>query len=196
MSIDIAQSEGRSLGERRRGGRIAGVAAVLAVVLALAVAAPAWATPSGTATLAPIGTGSYLLTIQNTGADEIKSLSAVGSSEGFSNFDPAGCIPAGGGFICVVSIAPGASTQICYSGPAVTQVSLEITVHVPVTSAPAVASCPLPGFTPAPVVPAPSAGGTGSAPVAGGGTAGSGGSGHHKHKKHNHKHHKHKKHKH
>lgn len=147
-------------------GRVASVAAASAV-LALVLAPSAGAVVSGTATLAPIGTGNYLLTVQNTGDQEVRSLTAGGSGEGFTNFDPSGCIALGGGFGCAVSIAPAASMQLCYSGPAVTGVTLEVNLaHVPVTTAPAVASCPLPGFTPvsAPVTqPGPTTGGGGSA---------------------------------
>jgi hypothetical protein len=74
----------------------------------------------------------------------------------------------------VVSIAPAASMQICYSGPAVMGVTLEVNLaHVPITSAPAVASCPLPGFTPVSTVtpPGPTPGGGGPANGGAGGGA-------------------------
>lgn len=160
MTTDIARGVGSRSVVRRRPGRIATVAAALAM-MALVVAPSAWATVNGTATLAPIGTGSYLLTIQNTGDQEVRTISGSGSGEGFTNFDPSGCIALGGGFGCAVTIAPGASMQLCYSGPAVTQVTLEVNLaHVPVTSAPPVASCPLPGFIPVlSVPPAPTPGG-------------------------------------
>jgi hypothetical protein len=61
MSMETAPSMGCK--RRRSWGRLGG--GVIAVGLALAVAAPSWAA-SGTATLAPIGTGSYLLTVTNT----------------------------------------------------------------------------------------------------------------------------------
>jgi hypothetical protein len=148
--------------------------AALALTIALVLAPSAGAAVSGTATLAPIGTGNYLLTVQNTGDQEVRTLSASGSGEGFTNFDPSGCIALGGGFGCVVSIAPAASMQICYSGPAVMGVTLEVNLaHVPVTSAPAVASCPLPGFTPVSTVtpPGPTPGGGGPANGGAGGGA-------------------------
>ena len=149
----------RSVGRRR--GRIAGLVAAATVALSLASVAPAWAT-GPTATLAPIGTGSYLLTI-TTGAEKLEhDLGLVG--ENLTNFDPAGCSPQTGGVICTFELPAMTSKQICYSGSAVTEVQFNLIEDVNPASAPAVGSCPVPGFTPA------SSGG-------GGGTGGGGGSG-------------------
>jgi len=144
------------------------MAAVLAAVtFALALAAPAWASGAAepSATLAPIGTGSYLLTI-TAGAEKVESLGLVG--ENITNVAPAGiCATQTDGIICgFATVAPMTSKQFCYSGPAVTEAQFNLIVPVQVTKAPAVTSCPVPGFTPA------SSGGGG-----GGGSGGSGGSG-------------------
>jgi hypothetical protein len=64
-------------------------------------------------------------------------------------------------------VAPMTSKQFCYSGPAVTEAAFNLIEQVKVSSAPAVATCPLPGFTPA------SSGGGGGA--GGGGSSGGGG---------------------
>jgi hypothetical protein len=157
MRIDVSRFMSR------RNGRFAGLVAGISVVLALA--APAWAsgTTEATATLAPIGTGSYLLTIKNTGSEEIGGFFING--ENLTNIAPAGtCGSLGSSAACTYPIAPGASAQICYSGPSVETVVLGGTIPVHVSSAPAIASCPVAGFTPAP------SGG-------GGGTGGSGASG-------------------
>jgi hypothetical protein len=120
-------------------GRLAGFATAL--VLALALGAPAWASGStieGTATLAPIGTGSYLLSVTNTGTDEIKAV--IFGGENLSNFasSPAlSCSESLGHATCGGTIEPSASAQVCYSGPAVEQVQLNFTVDVQVSSAPA-----------------------------------------------------------
>jgi hypothetical protein len=142
MSIDFA----RSLGGGR--GRIAGVvaAATATVALSLASAAPASAIgPS--ATLAPIGTGSYLLTI-TAGAEQVTSLALIG--ENITNVAPAGiCEPQTDSPICgFATVPPMTSKQFCYSGPAVTEVGFNLIEQVKVSSAPAVASCPVPGFKP------------------------------------------------
>src|ERR1700690_3562190 len=114
MSIDFA----RSLGGGR--GRIAGVVAAAAatVALSLASAAPASATEPS-ATLAPIGTGSYLLTI-TAGAEQVTSLGLVG--EKITNVAPAGiCASQTDGVLCgFATVPPMTSKQFCYSGPAVT----------------------------------------------------------------------------
>ena len=79
------RSESWSIERRPRRSRLAGFIAGGAVLLALAV--PAWAsatTIEGTATLAPIGTGSYLLTVTNTGTGEIKAV--IFGGENLSDF--------------------------------------------------------------------------------------------------------------
>jgi hypothetical protein len=53
-----------------RRGRIAGLVITATLALSLASVAPAWAS-GPTATLAPIGTGSYLLTV-TTGAEKLE----------------------------------------------------------------------------------------------------------------------------
>jgi hypothetical protein len=157
MSTDVGVSTGR------RRGRVAVLATIATVALSLASVAPAWAIgPS--ATLAPIGTGSYLLTV-TTGAEKLEhGLFLVGQN--LTNLVPAKgtCSPATEGAFCGFELPPMTSEQICYSGGAVTEVKFNLIEDAIPSSAPAVGSCPVPGFTPAP---------SGS----GGGTGGGGGSG-------------------
>jgi PASTA domain len=159
MSIDVAGSRGR------RSGGIAVLVTTAALALSLASVAPAWASgPS--ATLAPIGTGSYLLTV-TTGAEKLEhGLFLVGQN--LTNFAAAKgtCSPASEGAFCEFLLPPMTSEQICYSGAAVTEVKFNLIEDVNPSSAPAVASCPVPGF-----IPASSAGGGGTT---GGGTSGGG----------------------
>ncbi len=166
MSTQFARFVGR------RRGRIAGL--VTAITVVLGVALPAWASGASepSATLAPIGTGSYLLTI-TTGAEPITSLGLVG--ENITNVAPAGiCASQTDGVICAfATVPPMTSKQFCYSGPAVTEVGFNLIYQVKVSSAPAVASCPVPGFTPASSGGGGGAGGGGSS---GGGSSGGGGS--------------------
>ena len=157
MRIDFAPSAGR------RRGRIAGLMAAATVALSLAGAASASAF-EGTATLAPIGTGSYLVTVTNTGTEKIQYVSLVG--ENVTNVASGGfCTPQAGAVLCEVEILPKAAKQICYSGSAIESVYLGLISLVHTTAAPAVATCPVSGFTPA------SGGGGGGAA-----TGGSGGS--------------------
>jgi len=132
---------------------------VAACVLALAVpAVSSAATYTGTATLAPIGTGSYLLTITNTGiaisAFDGLVADSAGSPTGVMT-DAGTCGQLSNGFLCTGTIAVGASGHVCYNGSALIAVDLGIYDRIGITSAPAT-TCPLAGFTPAPpVTPAP-----------------------------------------
>lgn len=134
-----------------------------AVVLALTVAAPAWANPSATvtATLAPIGTGSHLLTITNTGSAPITGFVVGAGVEPVpTNIVPSpacqfGNTPFTGSIKCSITVLPGASTQMCYTGRALAELVPGSALLVqttasenfaPVGTSPAVASCPLPGF--------------------------------------------------
>jgi hypothetical protein len=132
----------------------------------LAVAPSALASGTATATVAPIGTGSYLVTVTNTGTEAI-TLFTITSDNGFiagsEGFAPASIVPTTchsgapiAGAIGCPGIAPGGSQQVCYTGPAATNVSMLFSfggfpTSLPPTSAPAVAKCPLPGFTAPPV---------------------------------------------
>lgn len=139
-------------------------------MLALAIAAPAGAEDSQlTVTLAPIGAGSYVVTVTNTpsvpntpGAGTITSF-VVGfgnSGPALTNIDPSPTCGEGNAEVghhlitdisCHVTLAQGASAQMCYTGPPATDALLD-SVGRPeaVTVAPAVAACPLPGFRPLP----------------------------------------------
>jgi hypothetical protein len=174
MSIEAARRVGRRPGRTRRLRGAIGV--VVGALLMLTVAAPASASFSATATLAPIGTGSYLLTLTNTG-ETFTSFIVV--TEATVVVPSPACAISGFGVECGITVEPGHSTEICYAG----------TVPVPVggvggdsvllngqgnqgtnpVMSPAVASCPLPGFNPNPVTIAPVLGNTpvtGTAPVA------------------------------
>jgi hypothetical protein len=134
-------------GRRIRAGIIGVVAGPAA---ALMVAAPAWAIPTATPTLAPIGSGSYLLTLTNSGSETITNFE-VPTGQNPTNVVPSpacNLTTVSGSVFCAVSLSPGASTQMCYTGPAATQVILNgyYSVNIYGLSA-AVASCPLPGFT-------------------------------------------------
>jgi hypothetical protein len=157
VSIDTARSVDRRIGVKRSTGGALGV--VAAVVLALAAAAPAWASFSATTTLAPIGTGSYLLTVTNTGSETITGFFASAGEEPVpTNIVPSpachyGNSPAQATITCTITIAPGASAQMCYTGKALGELlpgsALLLQPQAgPVTlaMAPAVASCPLAGF--------------------------------------------------
>jgi hypothetical protein len=152
MRIDTARFVSRT----RSRGRIVGGLAALG--LALTLAAPAAAAPSATATLAPIGTGAYLLTVTNTGSEPItKFIGSAGEEPIPSNFAPSSCgysrAPFNAAITCTIAIAPGASGQMCYTGKAMVEVvpgqSLFLnggTGFATITAAPAVASCPVAGF--------------------------------------------------
>lgn len=167
-----ARRVGRRLGGKRRLARTVGV--VASVALALTVAAPAWASLSATGTLAPIGSGSHLLTVTNTGSEAIASFAvSVGEREAdvATNIVPrSACkfgVPATNSIQCAIAIAPRAMTQMCYTGPALGELVLtpgEIgaggsgtwgliegsggssSFSFTLSSSPAVASCPLPDF--------------------------------------------------
>jgi hypothetical protein len=147
MSIDA----GRSVDWSRAGKRIRGgtVGVVVGAVAALVLAAPAWAFPTATTTLAPVGSGSYLLTLTNSGSETITNF-YVTTGQSPTNVVPSpacNSTAVSEAVYCAVTLAPGASTQMCYTGPAATQVVLNgyYTVGIYGLSA-AVGSCPLPGF--------------------------------------------------
>jgi hypothetical protein len=133
--------------KRMRGG-IIGI--VVVSVVALMVATPARAVTTATPTLAPIGSGSYLLTLTNSGSETITNFD-VPAGQNLTNAVPSpACNTSAlsGAIFCEITLVPGASTQVCYTGPAATQVVLNgyYPVNIPGLSA-AVASCPLPDFT-------------------------------------------------
>jgi PASTA domain len=157
MSIDTARCAGSTRGGKRSMWRALG--GVAAVVLALTVAAPAWASYSASATLAPIGTGSHLLTVTNTGSETITGFFASAGEEPVpSNIVPSpachyGNTPANATITCTITIAPGASAQMCYTGKPLVEVlpgsALVLQPQagsVTLTTSPALSSCPLPGF--------------------------------------------------
>jgi hypothetical protein len=148
------------------------VGVVASVALALIVTSPAWASLSATGMQAPIGSGSHLLTVTNTGSEAITSFS-VEVGESFSGVatnvvpHPA-CefgTPASSSIQCTITIAPGAMTRMCYTGPALGELDLTPgqssgsgtwgLLHgasgvsgfsLTISPSPAVASCPLPNF--------------------------------------------------
>ncbi len=142
---------------------LAGAAgALVSIAVTLALATPAWATASATGTLAPIGSGSYLLTVTNTGSEAITSFAVSAREPSIpTNITPSpacfGNDPTGSSIKCNVTIAPGAMTKVCYTGEALVepvQGSFGIvwgaggsSFDLEISSSPAVSACPLPGFT-------------------------------------------------
>jgi hypothetical protein len=156
MSISTARRAGRRLGGKRGLARIAGVFAF--VSLALAVAAPAWATVSATATLAPVGSGSYLVTVTNTGSETITGFLVIPKGLVVTSIVPSPACQYNGTALrwisCGITIAPAASTQMCYTGYGLAESAPLWRVeggtafgYSSMTPSPAVPSCPLPGFT-------------------------------------------------
>ena len=147
---------------RRRCARRA-ASSVAAVVAALAVASPAFATTGATISAAPIGTGSYLVTITNTGTDPISRFDIFAPSA--TNLAPSTCGPGAlaGTTACTGTIAPGGTAQLCYTGGRPNELvagSFVLVNGSPVMSTltvlPAVSSCPLAGWSPpAPVATPP-----------------------------------------
>jgi hypothetical protein len=145
---------------------------VAAVVLALAFAAPALASPTATATVAPIGTGSYLLTVTNVSSGPITGFVVPANAVSTGAVAPTPACKIGtnttpivieGAVICNVNVAPGASTQVCYAGQAPSTIipNGESAMQLLLVGAnlgtiqqlianvsllPPVASCPLPAF--------------------------------------------------
>jgi hypothetical protein len=131
--------------------------------LTLTLVASASADLTATATLAPIGTGSYLLTVTNTGSEAITDF-IVDSGEAAPATDvvpsPAcvvSSVPFGpGSIVCTIAIAPGASAHMCYSGHELEALFPGESVlvesagggkgHIEFSPSPAVGSGPLPGF--------------------------------------------------
>lgn len=148
-------------GRLRARGAASGFAAVVA---ALAVASPAFATTDATVSAAPIGTGSYLVTVTNTGTDPITRFEIFAPSA--TNLAPSTCGPGAlaGTTACTVTIAPGGTAQLCYTGGSPRELVAGTVIMVngsPVMSTltvlPAVSSCPLAGWSPPAPVAAPPA---------------------------------------
>jgi hypothetical protein len=127
-------------------------AATPLLLLAAAVAPASGATPTATATLAPIGagSGSYLVTVKNTGSDTIENYSVITGAGPTSVAPPACRVGPVSGMFCAIPIVAGGESQMCYSGPAATALWLNFGHYTPVTltMAAAVSSCPVAGFTP------------------------------------------------
>jgi hypothetical protein len=161
-----------TVGKQGRGGvqRHVGAAALAAVlVVTLAIVPSASATPgptaSAVATVAPIDsatTGNYLLTVTNTGEQQIQYFIFSGGNG--AAIAPSTCTynqPIAGAIGCP-AIAPGSSMQVCYSGESASQVTPFFPEAPVAPFAPAlvgtVGSCPVAGFNP-PAKTVPGAGG-------------------------------------
>lgn len=172
-----AADSGEPRGQRPRPRlRVLG-AAGLALFTALAFAASAQASVS--ATLAPIdsaSSGSYLLTVTNGGAEtEGDILIATGGAVAASSVVPSTCVynqPVAGQIGCP-QIPAGGTLQVCYTGPAVTEVAIFYAgaPAVSLTTVGPVGSCPLPGFV-LPTSAGPTPGGGSGSPAASGITIG------------------------
>jgi hypothetical protein len=156
MNVDAARLDDGSLGRRRRRGQIAAVTVAATMGLALAAASSAWASVS--ATVAPIGSpsaGSFLVTVTNSGPETegVIVIGPSGTGVVASSIVPTTCQynqPIAGAIGCP-KVAAAGSLQVCYTGPVAGQVLNfgAASPTVPLTSVPTVASCPVPGFTPA-----------------------------------------------
>src|ERR1035437_4977105 len=147
----------RARRRRRAVGRIVG--GMLAVGFALTVSVPAWAA-SGAATLAPLESGSYVLTVTNTGPEALMGfVFTVGENPTDIVPSPAckfGNTPVSESINCTIALAPGASAKVCYTGHAVAEAlpgspATVLLLSPPqpyisaVTIAP-VSACPVSGF--------------------------------------------------
>jgi hypothetical protein len=154
-----------------------------AVVLALSIVAPAEATLSAEGTFAPDGSGGFALNLTNNGNETITSFIVATQDINITQVAPSPACQTEPGVDtvrCALTIEPGASTQMCYSGsqygpaaelPVRLNGNPQLYVHIHLTSA---GSCPLTEFTPGvggPGVsggpaPAGAAGGGGGSPLA------------------------------
>jgi PASTA domain len=155
-------TQGNAIISRRARRCVGAIGAMAAVALALTVAAPASASLTATATLAPIGTGSYVLTVTNTSPETITDFVVDSGEESpATNVVPSpacgvSTVPFGpGSILCKIAIAPGASGAMCYTGHALLPLfpgesvlveSAGTKGHIAFSTSPAVGSCPLPGF--------------------------------------------------
>ena len=150
----------------------------MVVVLALSIATPAGATPSAEGTFAPDGFGAFAVNLTNSGSETITSFVVATQDIDLSQTVPSPACqtePGVNTVRCNLTVAPGASTQMCYSGNPYGKaeelpVGLngsppQLYIHIHLTAA---GSCPLPEFTPGPasgpeVSGAPASGGAASA---------------------------------
>ena len=133
------------------------LATVLAIALTIVPAASAETIPtaSAVATVAPIdsaATGNYLLTVTNTGEQQIQFFIFSGGNG--AAISPGTCSynqPVAGAIGCP-GIAPKSSLQVCYTGESASQVTPFFPEASVVPFAPAlvgtVGSCPVAGFNP------------------------------------------------
>jgi len=139
------------------------LAEAASLALTLATATPASASVSASATLAPIVPGSYLLTVTNTGSEPFSSIVIVPEGFAVSAVVPASACQVTDYTLvqlltCAIEVAPAASAQVCYTGNAlgaavpqfVGLVKGSEDGHMTIKKTPAVASCSLSGFVPAP----------------------------------------------
>jgi len=160
-------------------------AALAAVGLVCGGSAPASANTSESATLAPIGSGSYLLTVTNLGSETIPGFTAIPTGMSVTNVVPnSACQIQGSRIIrwiaCGTPIAPAASMEVCYSGQSEGRsvASAEVSISGPqagyvyASPAPPVSSCPIASFSPTSESDVPAAAGmppsTASTPSSGG----------------------------
>jgi hypothetical protein len=150
MSIDDGSTGGRDM-SRRRCARW--VAAVVVTLTALTSASSASAA-SFTAVVAPIGTGSYVLSVQNIGPEPITSV-VFSAGEKPTNIVPSSCkfgnTPVINSISCAVNVPSGGDLQVCYTGEAVEELVPGANLLVnstfgPASSGPGVSSCPVAGF--------------------------------------------------
>jgi hypothetical protein len=130
------------------------------VLLALSIATPAGAMPSAEGTFAPDGFGAFAVNLTNSGSETITSFVMATQDIDIAQIVPSPACqtePGVNTVRCNVTVAPGASTQMCYSGnpygkaeelPVGLNGSLPLYIHIHLIAA---GSCPLAEFTPGPL---------------------------------------------
>lgn len=175
LALDGSNGERKA---RKRGRSLA--IGFLALALGLLFAASAWAAGNTVAPIGAAGSGNWLVTMENTEAEtaRIPLILLEGEEEAKAITSSAECHygqPVSGTLIgCSKNLEPGEQLQVCYHGPVAVQIAfvyLEqsgLPKAFPISSAPAVGSCPFPNFSPpvpgggstAPPAPVPSTGKT------------------------------------
>ena len=158
MDVDTARCTDGSR-SRTRGWSVASALATV-LVLTLGIAAPAGATPSAEGTFAPDGYGAFAVNLTNSGSETITSFILATQDVNINQIVPSPACQSEAGtntVRCNLTIEPGASTQMCYSGSPYGKAE-ELPVglngsppqlysHIHNT---ATDSCPLPEFIPGP----------------------------------------------
>jgi hypothetical protein len=132
----------------------AGWIALVAVTMTALASAASASAATYTAVVAPIGTGSYVLSVQNTGPEPITSV-VFSAGEKPTNIVPSSCtfgnVPTVNSINCTVNVTSGGDLQVCWTGEPIGELLPGANLLVgnsfgSATPAPAVSSCPVAGF--------------------------------------------------